>query len=214
MFKYCLIILAFCQVQGYALMPSDTQTLPLLLNKPIRNKPNCSEVAEELSKKPVITMNGHNNYIVGQQIFYLYDTQRLEGLLPNNTEKVKDGYVHKFYLLKTTWNKARQTCVKEGGHLAIINSTSEEKVLLRMMQEKNISAAWLGLHDLYEEGDWVSILDEPLENTGYTSWTTKWPNQPDNNGGNQNCAALVSPEGGMDDVQCGILLHFFCKLPA
>ncbi|EZA52778.1 Hemolymph lipopolysaccharide-binding protein [Ooceraea biroi] len=186
--------------------------------------PNEPNNAEELNKNPTVTLNGYNNIHVGQQIFYIYNVQQLEGLLPNNTHTKKlkgDGWLitpgsgaHKLHLRRATWNNARKACIQEGGHLAIINSTSEEKVLLRMMQEKNISAAWLGLHDLYEEGDWVSILDEPLENTGYTSWTTKWPNQPDNNGGNQNCAALVSPEGGMDDVQCGILLHFFCKLPA
>lgn len=42
------------------------------------------------------------------------------------------------------------------GHLAIINSDSEEKILLRMLQEGKIDVAWLGLHDYFEEGDWVN----------------------------------------------------------
>lgn len=65
-------------------------------------------------------MNGHNNYHVGQQIFYIYDEQPLKQL-PNNKE-ILDGYVvtpgisaHKLHPRKLTWNKARQACVQEGG---------------------------------------------------------------------------------------------------
>lgn len=81
-----------------------------------------------------------------------------------------------------------------------------------MLEEKNINAAWLGLHDYFEEGDWVTVKGEALENTGYTKWTTKWPNEPDNYGGNQHCGALIV-EGGMDDVNCQTSLSFFCEIP-
>jgi len=98
--------------------------------------------------------------------------------------------------------------------LAVIKSDREENILLRMLQEKNIDTAWLGVHDLYQEGDWVTVLDEALENTGYSKWTTKWPNEPDNFNGKQNCARLVSPEGGMGDDTCDLLFPFFCRLSA
>ncbi|KAL6440356.1 hypothetical protein ACFW04_003123 [Cataglyphis niger] len=216
MFKYLAIVfILWCLTQRYAFAQSDTTQIPLKSLK--TNNPNCSEIAEELNKKHVVVMNGHNNYHVGQQVFYIYNEQQLKGLLPSSKERL-NGYMvtpginaHKLHPRKLTWNKARQACIQEGGHLAIINSDSEEKILLRMLQEEKINVAWLGLHDYFEEGDWVTVKGEELENTGYTRWTTKWPNEPDNYNG-QNCAALIV-EGGMDDNSCNNLFSFFCEIP-
>lgn len=102
------------------------------------------------------------------------------------------------------------------GYLAIINSEAEEQLLLRLMKDNNIRTAWLGIHDLYQEGEWVTIEGDPLEETGYTGWTTKltqFPNQPDNFGGNQNCGLLIV-EGGMDDVYCNDVNSYFCEMAA
>lgn len=80
-----------------------------------------------------------------------------------------------------------------------------------MLQEGKVNEAWLGVHDYFEEGDWVTVKDEALENTGYTKWTT---NQPDNYNNNQNCATLWQiEEGGMDDNTCNRPLSFFCEIP-
>lgn len=97
------------------------------------------------------------------------------------------------------------------GHLAIINSNSEEKLLLHILEENKINQAWLGVHDLYEEGDWNTIMDEPLEATGYSKWTLKIANEPDNYGGKQHCGVLLK-EGGMDDLECTALVAFFCEI--
>ncbi|KAM0731903.1 Hemolymph lipopolysaccharide-binding protein [Formica fusca] len=216
MLKYLSIVFIFwCQTQRYAFAQSDTQIFPLTSLK--SNKPNCSEIAEELNKRHVVNMNAHNNYHVGQQIFYIYNEQQLKGLLPSSKERL-DGYIvtpgisaHKLHKRSLVWNKARQACIQEGGHLAIINSDSEEKILLRMLQEGKVNSAWLGVHDYFEEGDWVTVKDEALENTGYTKWTT---NQPDNYNNNQNCATLWQiEEGGMDDNTCNRPLSFFCEIP-
>lgn len=167
-------------------------------------------------------MNGNTNYHVGQQIFYVYDALFFKRLLDAKDEifgsfAKDDSFVtsnnkskHKFYRIKSTWNNARHTCIRDGGHLAIINSESEERILLRMLEENNADSTWLGLHDLYEEGDWVSILDQPIQDTGYTKWTTKWPNEPDNWGGNQNCAILMKGDA-MDDIICNSMHYFICE---
>lgn len=97
------------------------------------------------------------------------------------------------------------------GHLAIINSNSEEKLLLRMLEESKIAQAWLGIHDLYEEGDWSTILDEPMEAAGFTKWNTRIPNEPDNAGGKQHCGQLMK-EGGLDDIDCAVVNPFFCEI--
>lgn len=97
------------------------------------------------------------------------------------------------------------------GHLAIINSNSEEKILLRILEENKVSAAWLGVHDLYEEGDWSSVMDVPLESTGYSKWNLKNGNQPDNQSNKQHCGSLAK-DGGMNDDDCNLIQYFFCEI--
>jgi len=70
----------------------------------------------------------------------------------------------------------------------------------------------LGIHDLYKEGEWVTLLGDSLARTGYTRWSDKWGGQPDNGGGKQHCGVLMK-EGGMDDVACDVPFPFFCELP-
>lgn len=72
---------------------------------------------------------------------------------------------------------------------------------------------YVGTHDLYKEGDWVTVLDDPLPKTGFSKWSTKWGGQPDNGGGRQHCGALVKEGGGLDDVACDIQFPFVCELP-
>lgn len=85
-----------------------------------------NSASEILSKKPVITMNGHNNYHVGQQIFYFYNEQQAKRLFADDkhTGQLKyDDYLvssgigaHKLHIRKVTWNNARRACIQEGGN--------------------------------------------------------------------------------------------------
>lgn len=95
--------------------------------------------------------------------------------------------------------------------MAIINSNSEEKLLLRLLEENKVNDAWLGVHDQFEEGDWTTVLDEPMESSGYSRWTSKFSNLPDNWGGKQHCG-LLQKEGGMDDYDCPTQHPFFCEI--
>ena len=130
----------------------------------------------------------------------------------------KDDYVitkgmgaHKLIQRKLNWDEARRACMAEGGQLAIINSFEEEKLLVNWMKGKDVSTAWLGVHDQFTEGDWVTLTGESLDATGYNRWTTVWPNLPDNDGGNQNCGALIAA-GGMDDDYCTRKFSYFCEI--
>ncbi|XP_011341209.1 uncharacterized protein LOC105281594 isoform X2 [Ooceraea biroi] len=192
MFEYFVLAFAFwCQIHEYVFAKTNTiykgnlptqiapSEIPVLLNT---SEHNCSENAGQLNNVPA---NGHNNYHVGQLIFYVYGEQQLKRLLPDNnlnikpdnkhTEKLKkNDYLitpgigaHKLHSRKVTWNKARQACIQEG--------------------------------------------DESLESTGYTRWTTKWPNEPNNAGGDQNCATLIT-WGGMADIKCDLSYSFFCEI--
>lgn len=79
----------------------------------------------------------------------------------------------------------------------------------------NTEEAYIGIHDLYQEGDWVTIFGEPLGKTGFAHWSpTYFGGQPDNLGGNQNCGAVISVQGGgMDDVFCHDKFAYICELP-
>lgn len=83
--------------------------------------------------------------------------------------------------------------------------------MLRILQENNIDMAWLGVHDLFEEGDWNTIMDEPLEATGYSKWSLQNGEQPNNLNGNQNCGVLLK-DGDMNDEACATTIAFFCKI--
>lgn len=93
----------------------------------------------------------------------------------------------------------------------MINSAAEEKRLLQIMKDNNIESAWVGVHDIYQEGEWITIQGDPIEKTAFT-WSTKFRGvQPDNFGGHQNCGLLVSG-GGMDDENCTFANSYLCEL--
>nr|XP_012231493.1 PREDICTED: hemolymph lipopolysaccharide-binding protein-like [Linepithema humile] len=159
---------------------------------------------------------GINGNLTPQQIIYVYGPQQWKtqnGV--NLIEKAENDFLitpgigaHKFHNRKLPWYKARKICIQEGGHLAIINSNSEEKILLRLLDENKETQGWLGIHDIYDEGDWSTIMDEPLETAGYSKWI---PNQPDNYNGEQHCGILVK-DGGIDDLECSTANVFFCEI--
>lgn len=74
--------------------------------------------------------------------------------------------------------------------------------------------AYLGIHDMFEEGEWLTVFDESLYSTGFAEWSTNWfAPQPDNYGdGGENCGTLVV-RGGMNDINCRKPLAFFCETP-
>ena len=95
--------------------------------------------------------------------------------------------------------------------MAIINSEEEEQLLLRLMKDNKISSAWIGVHDFYQEGEWITINGETLEDTGYSKWTTAFENEQPDGGVHQNCGRLLA-EGGIDDIQCHDVYAFFCEM--
>nr|XP_031828216.1 hemolymph lipopolysaccharide-binding protein-like [Nomia melanderi] len=158
------------------------------------------------------------------------DSVLLQKLLLKNDLKLskpelRDDYVytpdiglHKLHTRSVTWNAARIICKEEGGHLAIINSKAEARVLSEIFHKAgpvkgapNNDEAFIGIHDYYSEGDWVTVLDESLAKTGFTKWSDKWGGQPDN-AGTQNCGAFLA-EGTLDDVSCDSTFPFFCEIP-
>lgn len=79
-----------------------------------------------------------------------------------------------------------------------------------MLDENKATVGWLGIHDIYEEGDWNTIMDEPLEATGYSKWKSDSPNNLNNN---RNCGLLLKEsEIGLNDQDCTVEYPFFCEI--
>ena len=71
------------------------------------------------------------------------------------------GY-YKIHSEPKTWHEARQICAQEGGHLAIINSEEESKVLQSIFAPvaARLKTIWvsIGFHDLYNEGQYLTVF--------------------------------------------------------
>ena len=68
----------------------------------------------------------------------------------------------------------------------------------------------LGMHDLYKEGDWVTILDMPLRGR-YTNWCLDNPN---NGYGDrdEHCGAYWVSQNGWNDIKCDDRYQFMCEI--
>ena len=106
------------------------------------------------------------------------------------------------------WNDARKICMDEGGELPIIQSNAEAKMLVDWLSRENVWETWIGTHDMFEQGHWVTLKGEPLEKTGFDHWL---PGEPDNAGGVEHCGVFVRTNG-MNDLTCNSLSAYFCKI--
>lgn len=89
-----------------------------------------------------------------------------------NLQNVAHGYTlepiskkrFKFFTEHSTWPEARTLCRREGGQLAVIESSNEKDLLLKMFTNaKNAgnipadSQGYLGYHDIFKEGLFFSV---------------------------------------------------------
>ncbi|XP_067004701.2 C-type mannose receptor 2 isoform X2 [Anabrus simplex] len=129
------------------------------------------------------------------------------------------GSFYKHHTITRTWEDARYTCEQEGAHLAIINSEEEARTLAEIYKRSPAirNAFWdfafIGFHDLYDEGSHVTIFGEPLHTLGFGRI---WAHGDFNNLGQndvysgEDCGA-ISRNGGLDDLWCDGLQSFFCE---
>uniref|UniRef100_A0A1V1FYB7 Putative CTL7 n=1 Tax=Reticulitermes speratus TaxID=60591 RepID=A0A1V1FYB7_9NEOP len=119
------------------------------------------------------------------------------------------GY-YKFHTDIKTWDKARTICEKEGAHLAVINSLTEAKSLpsiwiRNIFNDWRKDAAYIGTFDPNENGKFVTIFNETLDDAGYNKW---FPDEPDLMG---HCGMLRS-NSLLGNTFCNEKLLFICEL--
>ena len=84
---------------------------------------------------------------------------------------------YKVYNSGKTWKEAKQWCESQGGHLAAITSSAEQKQLETVLSNYNGVYCWLGGERVDDKWTWVTG-----ESFSYTNWAEGEPN----NGSNGN----------------------------
>ncbi|KAJ4450506.1 hypothetical protein ANN_01933, partial [Periplaneta americana] len=122
------------------------------------------------------------------------------------------GY-YKFHPITVDWNVARETCMKEGAHLLVLNSEKEFQAVKKIWdRQPKLTNDWtndylqVGLTDHETEGQFYSIFGEHVNTTGYAIWKAGEPNS----GTGVNCAA-VNRGGELYDSYCTRKLAFVCE---
>ncbi|XP_076643435.1 C-type lectin mannose-binding isoform-like [Halictus rubicundus] len=118
--------------------------------------------------------------------------------------------VHKFFKQATSWNVARDICVRDGAQLAVINSDAEEALFRSWKSTNSLGGVWLGVHDLFEKGWWVTATGEPLDAMSYYPWANAYPNDAYNY---NHCGSLwAQPAKGMINYRCDTKFAFICEI--
>ncbi|PSN30713.1 Hemolymph lipopolysaccharide-binding protein [Blattella germanica] len=118
------------------------------------------------------------------------------------------------------WIEAVQTCAEDGSYLVIINSREEAEAIINLLRKNNVHGhkPWVGVSDLFEEGNFVTIFNENMQNTGFKWWH---PREPDG-GTKENCLWISywyhrNPQGkvfenyGLGDAPCAQKRPFICE---
>ncbi|XP_069675499.1 hemolymph lipopolysaccharide-binding protein-like [Periplaneta americana] len=131
---------------------------------------------------------------------------------PNYEYLPELGY-YKFHPITVDWSVARETCMKEGAYLMVLNSEKEFQAIKKIWdRQPKLTTDWrndfihVGLTDHETEGQFYSIFGEHVNSTGYAKWKAGEPNS----GNTANCAG-VQRSGDFYDSNCSNKLGFFCK---
>ncbi|KAK7909504.1 hypothetical protein WMY93_014188 [Mugilogobius chulae] len=100
------------------------------------------------------------------------------------------------------WAQANRHCQGLGGTLAVVHNSATNTFLRTVANRKNI---WIGFSDAQYNNYWFWANGE---RTRYTKWCR---GQPDNAGGNQNCAYLNYGSNCWYDLICTYRLPYICE---
>lgn len=136
----------------------------------------------------------------------------------NTEDDGHTGHIYEFYTLPEsewesgpiTWEQAERRCEWKGGHLAVIESQTENDYLYNMMKEKGYENACFGYSDKEKEGVWKWVDGSQ---SAYTNWHTGEPNNQD---GNENYAMFYqkfddgtwNDGSGIIDADCAYICEW------
>uniref|UniRef100_A0A1V1G515 Putative LPSBP5 n=1 Tax=Reticulitermes speratus TaxID=60591 RepID=A0A1V1G515_9NEOP len=126
--------------------------------------------------------------------------------IPAGYRKFSESHYFGAHLKASIWVEARDICEKEGAHLAVINSEAEAK-FVSSLWTSTLDWAYIGTHDLYVEGKYVTLYNETLSDAGYDRWYAGEPN----GGTSENCG-VINRNTLLGNYFCNLPLPFFCEL--
>ena len=107
-----------------------------------------------------------------------------------------------------TWQDAVSVCYQQGAHLATITSYAQNRWVYEYFRTEGLmgGSQWIGLNDISTDGkyQWVD---------GNASYYRNWfTNQPNNNGGSQNCVIMWQGYlGQWGAINCGNAYPAVCE---
>lgn len=94
----------------------------------------------------------------------------------------------------------------------MIRSRKDQEMYMFEMIKKNVAHAWIGVHDQFKEGLYLTVLGERLRDvTAYQNWMIIKGKQQPTNWNNQDCVNIVKNGGGMDDNWCRVKMSYICE---
>ncbi|KDR17639.1 hemolymph lipopolysaccharide-binding protein-like [Zootermopsis nevadensis] len=135
-----------------------------------------------------------------------------------------------------SWGEGRRNCQQEGAILSIVNSPSEAGILkalylsegltkLEKYENDDISeisrdsnstenppiptsgTIHIGFHDLFVEGEYLTVRGEPIIATGFVRWKPGYPVSDDLH----NCGAFDTNQFILD-IPCELELPYVCEI--
>ena len=90
-----------------------------------------------------------------------------------------NGHTYELSEQKKNWHMAKRDAEKRDGHLVVINSPEEQKLLQKILEDaKNrenfCEAVWIGFSDEKEEGKWEWVNGDKVE---FTYWQRNQPSK-------------------------------------
>jgi hypothetical protein len=104
-----------------------------------------------------------------------------------------------------TWEEARVAAEDAGGHLATITSQEEHDFTLQFSPGGAPGVTHIGALQHVNTGEWNWVTGEPWN---YTSW---YPSEPNNNGGNEDYLTLWVTPGTWCDVNAQYLARYLVE---
>ncbi|XP_066303955.1 uncharacterized protein [Branchiostoma lanceolatum] len=115
-----------------------------------------------------------------------------------------NGVCYKAFAESKTYNEAQQTCVADGGMLAMPKD-SDINTFIRDLGQGG--GHWIGLTDANNEGQWEFADGQTLASSGYSNWG---PDEP-NDASGEDCAEL-GLTGLWNDNDCSGGSMFICQI--
>lgn len=118
-----------------------------------------------------------------------------------------NGHDYLFCDGQESWTDARATCASQGMSLVTLDDAEEEAWVNRLASAHSTQKWWIGLNDRASEGTFVWDGGDAVS---YTNW---YAGEPNNAGGDEDCAQLnrFYPEPGWNDEPCSLHLRFICE---